>query len=521
MSSEQRLHPASILFAIGRSAKRFAVPGLLVLFAVSRSSGGRDGSFGYLPVNWEVWLMLLMVPSLLLAVVRYLSFRVRYEGTELVIRSGVIFRNERHIPYARIQNLDAVQNIAHRALGVIEVRVETGAGSEPEATISVLPSEAFAEMRRRVFEGGPPVDKRSEAASEPAPAAAMSIEARTLLRLPLRELLLLGLLENRGFVIIGAIYALVWEAGLLDGFWGRVFGRESYGGGMVRDLLRAVFSGDWPSPRSLALTSAGLAAALIVVGLASMAWAVVRLYGFRLTRVGEDLRTEFGLFTRVAATIPLRRVQTLTVLEGPLQRLVTRVSVRVETAGGDKSGTGASTKEREWLAPIIRSSAAADLVGEVLPGVDLLSIDWQPVDPRAFRRAVKPAVLAAIVMSGLAAWPLGWWALGVLLLGVPWAVIATHKAVNRMGWAATSEAVAFRSGWLWRSVTVARAAKIQAVTRSESPFDRRAAMARVRVDTAGAGERSRRVDVPYLSHDTAAALHSYLSRRAADTTFRW
>ena len=62
-----------------------------------------------------------------------------------------------------------------------------------------------------------------------------------------------------------------------------------------------------------------------------MAWATLRLHGFRLTREGEDLRTEYGLLTRVAATIPLRRIQTLTLREGPLHRLVGKNLARAST----------------------------------------------------------------------------------------------------------------------------------------------------------------------------------------------
>ncbi len=50
-----------------------------------------------------------------------------------MIRSGLIFRNERHVPFSRIQNVDAIQNVFHRLFGVAEVRVETGGGKEEEA----------------------------------------------------------------------------------------------------------------------------------------------------------------------------------------------------------------------------------------------------------------------------------------------------------------------------------------------------------------------------------------------------
>jgi membrane protein YdbS with pleckstrin-like domain len=55
----------------------------------------------------------------------------------------------------------------------------------------------------------------------------------------------------------------------------------------------------------------------------------------------------------------------------------------------------------------------------------------------------------------------------------------------------------------------------------ESPFDRRAAMARVRVDTAGAGDLSHRVAIPYLPKETALALCATLGAAAARTEFQW
>ena len=57
------------------------------------------------------------------ALFRYWSYRYRLDHDELVVRQGVLFRNERHIPYARVQNIDLVQNPLHRLFGVAEVRL--------------------------------------------------------------------------------------------------------------------------------------------------------------------------------------------------------------------------------------------------------------------------------------------------------------------------------------------------------------------------------------------------------------
>ncbi len=502
MPSEERLHPASILFSFGKSLKAFAVPGLVGLVIAARRPGP----------NFDGWLMLLLIPAAVVAVVRYLSFRLRYEGTELVIRSGIIFRNERHIPYARIQNLDAVQNVFHRLLRVIEVRVETGAGTEPEATISVLRASALDEMRRRVFAHQVPA---GEVTSAPRPA---------LLEMPLRELLLHGFLVNHGMVVIGALYGLLWEFGLLDRIWEPIFGNDTEREGLVRAMIGSLVTGRTLTLTQIALGAAGLLGFLAVVRGVSMGWAVVRLYGFRLTKAGEDLRIDFGLFTRVTATIPIRRIQSLSIREGPLYRLANRVSVRVETAGG-RAGQENQASAREWLAPLIRPAALGQLLAEVLPGSDgtdpRARADWHSAHPRAFRRAIKPRLFGAALSCIPAALIFGWWAVVFAALVFPWSVYAAHQYVRHLKWVANEQQVLFTSGWIWRSTTIARVSRIQAVTLRESPFDRRFSMARVRVDTAGANERSHRIDIPYLPRAGAEELQLRLATQAADTAFHW
>ena len=135
---------------------------------------------------------------------------------------------------------------------------------------------------------------------------------------------------------------------------------------------------------------------------------------------------------------------------------------------------------------------------QVLPGFDLSAVQWQPVHPRAFARAVKPMLLFSAVVTVGAAFLIGWGAIGVLILMLFWSIIGTRQYVDYLRWAEGDEVVMMRSGWIWQQTTLARVNKIQAVAMHQTPFDRRAAMARVRVDTAGAGEFSHRVDIPYL-----------------------
>jgi putative membrane protein len=499
MSSEHRLHPYSILFAFLTQIRVFIVPGILVYFGV----GSRDDEW------WQPWMMIFILPSAAIAVVRYFTYRYRYDENELVIRTGLIFRRERHIPYGRIQNIDAVQNILHRLLAVVEIKIETGGGESAEATMSVLPLNALAHMRERVF-----AERHVGAAQEDV---APVVDAPPLLQLSVRELLLCGFIENRGAVLIAAGLGLVWELGLFDRVVMPLVGVPAGRGGL-RSLGRSVLSNAAISWQRIALTIAAFAAVLLLVRLFSMAWAVIRLYGFRLAIIEGDARSEFGLLTRMAVTVPLRRIQALVVREGPLHRLFRRVAVKVNTAGGPVGDQGRSA-EREYVAPILRFDALDDFVHQLV-GVNVPTTSWRSPHPGAFRREVKSWLFAALLGSGVLLSFGRWYALPTVAIALFWAIAGARQVVNHLGWALTDDAVLFKRGWLWRRIIVVRFAKIQTVTRHASPFDRRTGMARVHVDTAGASAGSV-VNIPYMPAAEADALYEQLSREASRRQFTW
>jgi putative membrane protein len=495
MSSEHRLHPASVLFTILKQFRAAAVPLLLLLVGM----GTREDS-------WEVWALVFIVPYTGLAIARYLSFRYRYDEHELFIRWGLVFRNERHVPYDRIQNIDAVQNVLHRALGVVEVRLQTASGAEPEATMSVLTLADLEEMRARVFAGR----------SNTSTAAATAPAARTLLRLGAADLVRYGAIENRGFVVIAAALGLLSEMirspRVLEQFVGEEEGRSA-----MRSMVRLIFA-DGPSWQAAAYLAAGIVAFLLVSRVFSIAWALVRLHGFTVTEHGPDLRVEYGLLTRVTATIPRRRVQTVTVRQGPLHRLFGYAAVRVATAGGVEGQERAAT-QREWIAPIIRRDHLPALLASVLPGAGVSRDDWQRVHPRALVRVLRRQIVLALVVAAAPVVSLGSAALWVPAMLIAWAVAAGALYVRRLGWLRSGDLVGLRTGTVTWVETFAPLAKIQVVARHASPFDRRHHMARVRVDTAGGG--GFRIDIPYLPEDTADRLHAELSGVAARTAFQW
>ena len=538
-SDDRRLHPLSWIFTAAQFAKGFIVPALLLLVA----SGG--GSF-------ELWGGLFIGPVIVAALVQYRVYRYRLAADEMVVRDGLLTRTERHIPYERIQNIDLVQNPLHRLCGVALVRVETASGTRPEAVMRVLSLDAVAEMHARVFAGRPAARSAADAtgadaagagadagggsaatADAPAgvPAAYAEPRDRLLLRVPTGELVKLGVISNKGMVVVAAALGLLAQSRPDGDFVEPVLrsAAERLPLGAAAEWLTGLRLAN-PVLTGVLLAVALVAAAFVLLRVLSVAWFLLQLHGFTLTRRGSDLRADYGLLTRVRRTIPTGRIQSLTATESPLHRRFRRQSLELRTVGGgassdddvdfDPSSDGGKA-ESQWLAPMVETAQVPVLLRQVLPEVDLAGVAWRRLAAGARRRVLVRGLAVAAALTLLATLPAGPWGLALAPPAALAAFLHAHRWVAHAAWAVTAWGVLFRSGWWTRKLAIVPLARIQTVGLAESPFDRRHRMASVRIDTAGGAASGYTIAIPYLEKAVAADVARRLYTEAGERLFRW
>lgn len=485
-----RLHPLSWLFVLVASIRQFIVPVVAVVMFGARDDG-------------SMWGMLFVVPLVIAAIWRQFLFRYGFGPSGLVIRDGLLFRNVRQIEYERIENIDTQRSLLHRLLSVAEVRVESSTGGKPEATIRVLGLAAVDELRNRIFAGG-----RAHAAQ--AQKSAPEVAGNVLLKLSPAELMRFGFVDNRGMLVVAAAFGVVSQSGAMRDV-SEFLGRHVYDAELGQISV------------TLAVAAAGaLIALFLVVRLLSLLWALVTLHDFTLTQTASDLRVRYGLLTRIALTLRLQRIQAAHQTESVLHRFFGRVSLAVDLAGdgAETDENGVRQQRMRWLAPICTPRRSAELIRTALPMLaNDSAIEWQPLAPGAKRRIFRKTVTFwSIVLAAPAIFLLHFEAPLLWLLLVPLAWLHATKYVHHTRWALTREAVLFHRGWLTRRLSIVPRNRIQAVQRIVSPFDRRAHMAVVTVDTAGAGNALSLVRIPYLPDTAARELADALYRSAKDFT---
>src|SRR5690606_12444744 len=96
------------------------------------------------------------------------------------------------------------QNLLHRLFSVAEVRLESASGGKAEARMQVLRLDEALALERLIR-------RRGEVAADAAANAAQPADGRLLLALPTYEVLRLGLISNRGMVVVAGAFALFWQ----------------------------------------------------------------------------------------------------------------------------------------------------------------------------------------------------------------------------------------------------------------------------------------------------------------------
>lgn len=502
-----RLHGSSVIFDALSHIRSLIFPTILLVLGVARGDS-----------MWLVIGALTTVPTLIYSVIRYLTLRFFIDNGQLVIKQGLIFRNVRSVPVERIQNIDFVQNPLHRLIGVAEVRVETAAGSNPEATLRVLTIQQIEQLRGELFRSRQqpvceleiPASTTSDASLDEATSTTTHErvlpegESTILLEIPAMWLFWAGLASNRGVLMIGVLLAFVFES---DAFRKLDLQR-------VRDFLPHNLG----VIVSIGMTMLGFLMLMLLLRIFGVIWYQLRFHGYRLSRKGEDLRISCGMFTKVQATIPRRRIQFISVQSNLIMRFLGFSAVRIETASssGNHEDATKSVSSR-WFIPIVTNDQLAVVLNQIRPGLlwDERLFNLQPVSSRATKRIILLVMLAAFALSAIGLLYSRPWGLLVGVAIFPPLFWLTRRRVQSMCYGRTSDGVVFRSGIFTTKTSMTFFEKIQSLRVQQSPFDRRWHMAKLSLDTAAAGPADHVIRIPLLDQAVAFQEQESIKQLAA------
>ena len=470
-------------------------------------AGIGGGALGLIPSS--VAILLAFFGFLLGAgygVAYYLVFEYRLGASALHITSGVLRRQNREIPLQRIQNVDIHQTFIGRLLGLAAVRLETAGGGQTEAELRLVTRDEANRLQREVRrrkrrERNDDDSGRPARESESTPSAgerAFEEPETVLFELSIRDLLVLSGVSFRW----GVLFILL------------------FGIPLVSDALVSVaielLGNDEMTPTDPLMIALGIAS---VIGLLLASWVIsaaltfVRYFDFRLSRIDDELVYERGLLQRYSGSIPLDKIQTLTIRENPLMRQLGYAALLVETAGytPGQSGNGGQVPSAVPLA----DQKAVEAFATDLEGVESFDVSRPP--SRARNRYVIRYSMIVVALTAVL------FAVDRLFVELPWYLalagllltpVAGHLKWTNRGFNIGENHLVTRSGFWRRSTQLVPYYRIQNVVTERTYFQRRWRIASVIADTASSAVLlSRHPTAHDIDENVASELHRTLRDR--------
>ena len=485
LAEPRRLHPLTLLIGITRLGPRMfnIVPAILAL--------GVTGNARYIAPS----ILAFLVITLFFTWLAWARFRWQVGNDDIAITSGVFSRNDRTIPFDRIQDVAIEQGVIHRVLGIATVSFDTGSAAAAKSDDGKLNAVALADahelrniIRLRRGAQAPTIDSDQISPDQNQSAQLDTGDGRLLFTMPPRRLFVAGLF-NFSLAVIGILFGLLQTFDDLLPF-------NPFDFNVWRELGRGTALESWVNLHSW-VAALMVALSLIVLGMASgVVRTVVREWGFRLERGERGFRRTRGLTTRTDVTLPLARVQAAIVVTGVFRRAFGWHELKLQNLAND-----GKNESDHSVAPFAKLSEVDGILSEV--SLDRRSFEEGTVDDADWHRS-HPIVIAAIPVILLIVTVASFSATSIFAADYRWVSVLSGASIPFMAvsgwfswrhsrWHFDGSTVHIATGFLQRKHIILPARNVQSADITQGPLLRRFGVADIEFGVPGGKNGQHRI----------------------------
>lgn len=443
MSKRRSLHPSYVLLGVLSTFKALLPVLLITLFKGIEWSEIRW--YWFAGIGGGIAVLLLM------SYLTWRRFGFWLEEDRIIIRSGLLFRDEKTIYYTRIHSVNVEQPLLQRLLGVAQVKIETPGGSKKaDGVLPALSLKEANEIRHLLR-------MRGQSAGEAAERGAVEIthdtnvaekdmmmpagEAAPSMRLSSIQLFQAAA-TSMNFGLAAAFMAGLYS--LADDFIELV----------VPDrLLKTVVEESTNYVSNYVLIAAVAVIVLLFAWLLSIFLYIIKYSGFTMKREGKQISLSYGLFDKKTFLFDPKKVQAVIVNEGLLRQPFGYAEVKLQVISSDK-------QEQLMLHPFVKRSQIAELLHDFVPQMKVPSVEHFAFSPRrALLYYIRNQMLfvLSICIGCIAFFQMnGVWSLLLVPLVAWWRICCHRAAAMKL----ENQQLTLRNRWISRSTYYIRRPQI-------------------------------------------------------------
>ncbi|WP_179090197.1 PH domain-containing protein [Paenibacillus sp. FSL H8-0548] len=398
MNERRTLHPIYILFGLLQTIRGF-LPFILIGLVKGTDWTGLNW-------YWYAGAAALAVVILVFSFLEWRSFGFWLEEDRIIIRKGLLLRDEKTIYYGRIHSVNVEQPLIQRLLGVAQVKIETPGGNKKAdgilPALSVKEANDIQLMLRK--QANTKTEPTSDVFADATEAAEIDMPADRPLIVKINEKPLMAApskvevsSEIRSVTLkpvqLFQAAATSTNFGLVAAF---LAGLYSFADDIINQLLPDHFFETMVEDSS-SLMPGYILIVMVGVAVIGFAWLlsvllyVLKYSGFSVKRDGRQISVSYGLLEKKSFVFDSKKVQAVIVNEGLLRQIFGYAEIQLQIVSSDK-------KEQLMLHPFLKRSKVQSLLNDFVPQVTLPSnTDLTGAPKRALLYYVRIELLLALV----------------------------------------------------------------------------------------------------------------------------
>ncbi|MEK6263837.1 MAG: PH domain-containing protein [Clostridium sp.] len=452
MSGVKHTHKFTIFSEVFKKIKDGIIP--IFVFLISSASEFLKKYGGSYTAVLVVVVFLIVIIGLAIVGWNKNTYCIQDEG--IYIKNGIFQVHERTVPFSQVHTADISSLIVQRLFNVCKLDIDTAGGKAKESEISILLSnQEGLRVKSLIFKEN---KMRTE---EEVAITAKKLTTST------KDLFVMASMSSN--MVAGIFIIIAFYSNVVDKIPDAVKRKAKvFSNNVIKDVN---------SKGMITYIVALILAALFISWSVSVIITVIKYYGFTVTREEDYIKLSYGLLNKKEVTIPVKRIQSITIVEGIIKKSFGYFSLNVETIGYGKD-KGEST----MLCPIAKKKVLDNFFQDILPE---MNINYDLV--KSPRKALKGFILFRlvddiIIMSIIAIFvPYGQFVFILLPVIAIWNYI---RFIDN-GIYFDNDFIVMRYRRSARETVIIQKECIQSIERRQNIFQKRKAVAKYKVNIAG------------------------------------
>lgn len=469
-------------------------------------------------------IFLISIPSIIL---NWYLFNYTLRDTEIIIRSGILNKQTRHIPYIKIHNISISQNFLQKIFRIAKVSLETAGDNKTEGELRYLTYQNAEVIKNQINKlsqnlqfvnklnvdvnfaennADSQINNQTETenqinrnnnflAKEVNLINSNEQEEREIFSLNNKELIKFSAIRSRPIFLVVAF----WVANLINQL--NIFG----GGGIIDDFEQNYINN---------ISNYGIFEQVIIftlsfIGILFLSWLMDFVitfnsyYNFSLKRFNNNFIIKTGFTTTNQSTIPINKIQLVQIKTNLLKKYFNFYSLFLDTAGFDST----KNKTSEVVVPFARYERILDIIKEFLnleENYQILKISTKVIIRRTFKLAILLILITTVLVY------LFNYNYLILLALAPLIYYYNYLYFINFSYSTNDKFIIIRRGVYFKSELIIPIDKIQSVTQVSNYFQRKLGLSDIIIDTA-ANDTFSKATIPDLDKEDSDFLYQNIN----------